>query len=145
MISRGGDLRQESFLRSNIKPLVLLLFVGLLFADVVLGFYIIRERFSPSVGDPAATATPEAPMIQAAATETPVIALPSATPTVEIIAPTATPVPVQTIYVVRTGDTLYSIAKKYGVVVEELARVNQIEDVNLIYIGEELIIPAPQP
>ncbi len=44
------------------------------------------------------------------------------------------------IYKVKKGDTLYSIAKKYGTSVELLKKINNLEDDNL-QEGEELIIP----
>ena len=40
---------------------------------------------------------------------------------------------------VRSGDTLYSISRRYGVSVDELKRANALED-NIISIGQELII-----
>lgn len=43
-------------------------------------------------------------------------------------------------YVVVSGDSLYSIAKKFGISVDELKRVNN-KTSNLLAIGEKLIIP----
>ncbi|WP_028950685.1 lytic transglycosylase domain-containing protein [Sulfurihydrogenibium subterraneum] len=43
-------------------------------------------------------------------------------------------------YTVRPGDTLYSIAKRYGTDVETIKRLNNLED-NTISVGMELIIP----
>jgi len=51
-------------------------------------------------------------------------------------------------YVVRSGDTLNSIAARYGVSPSTLARANGISNPNRIYIGQRLIIPgsaAPAP
>lgn len=45
------------------------------------------------------------------------------------------------IYVVREGDTLYSISRKYQVSVDELQVINQIEG-SSISIGQELIIKS---
>ncbi len=44
-------------------------------------------------------------------------------------------------YIVRPGDTLYSIAVRFGVDVHELARANGITDLSTIYVGQKLIIP----
>ncbi len=44
-------------------------------------------------------------------------------------------------YTVRPGDTLYSIALRFGVDVKELARANGITDMSTIYVGQKLIIP----
>ena len=43
------------------------------------------------------------------------------------------------IYVVKKGDTLYSIAKMFNIEVKKLRTINKIED-NLINLGQELII-----
>ena len=53
-------------------------------------------------------------------------------------------------YVVRSGDTLNSIAARYGVSPSTLARANGISNPNRIYVGQRLVIsgsaaPAPQP
>ncbi len=45
------------------------------------------------------------------------------------------------IYVVRKGDTLWNIAKEFGSTVDGIARVNGIEDKNLIMPGQKLYIP----
>jgi len=45
-------------------------------------------------------------------------------------------------YVVQRGDTLGRIAAKYGVTVQDLMLANDIENANLIYVGQVLVIPA---
>lgn len=45
------------------------------------------------------------------------------------------------IYFVKPGDTLWKIAKQFRSRVEDIARVNNIEDENKIYPGEQLYIP----
>ena len=45
------------------------------------------------------------------------------------------------IYFVKTGDTLWKIAKKFKSTVEDIVRVNNIEDENKIYPGQQLYIP----
>lgn len=47
-----------------------------------------------------------------------------------------------TIYVVQPGDTLWKIAKKYCTTIDEIVRVNNIENPDLIYPNEKLIIPG---
>lgn len=54
----------------------------------------------------------------------------------------ATRAPTSETYTVQPGDTLASIAQQYGITIEELARVNNIKNVNLLSIGQILIIPA---
>jgi LysM repeat protein len=48
-------------------------------------------------------------------------------------------------YQVVTGDTLSSIARRYKVTVEELARINGLSDVHYIRAGWMLAIPKPRP
>ena len=45
-----------------------------------------------------------------------------------------------TTYTVKRGDTLSAIAKKYGTTVAALAKLNNISDVNYIYVGQVLRI-----
>ena len=45
------------------------------------------------------------------------------------------------IYFVKPGDTLWNIAKKFRSTVEDIARVNDIENVNYIQVGRQLFIP----
>lgn len=41
-------------------------------------------------------------------------------------------------YTVQSGDSLWLIAQKYGMTVDEIAKLNNIEDVNMIYTGQIL-------
>ena len=45
------------------------------------------------------------------------------------------------IYFVKPGDTLWKIAKKFKSTIDDIARVNGIEDINKIFVGEQLYIP----
>ena len=45
------------------------------------------------------------------------------------------------IYFVKPGDTLWSIAKKFGSTVEDISRVNGIENSENLQIGKQLYIP----
>ena len=46
------------------------------------------------------------------------------------------------VYIVKKGDTLSKISGILGYSVDELAEYNHIHNVNLIYVGESLRIPA---
>jgi LysM repeat protein len=101
---------------------------------------------------PAVTPTPEWPTdtptpeeVEATATPTP--ELPTPTP-METSTPTATPALTSTpglqgsnTYVVVPGDTLSAIARRFGVTVEAIARVNNIVDVATLRVGQQLTIP----
>ena len=45
------------------------------------------------------------------------------------------------IYYVKQGDTLWKIAKKFGSTVEEIARINGIENVDKLNVAQQLFIP----
>jgi len=47
-------------------------------------------------------------------------------------------------YTIKRGDTLSQIAEKEGVSVADLAKVNKIDNVDLIIEGETIVIPKPQ-
>lgn len=44
------------------------------------------------------------------------------------------------VYIVKKGDTLSKIAKDYKTTVDKLAKDNNIKNVNLIYVGQKIII-----
>lgn len=46
----------------------------------------------------------------------------------------------ETIYIVKKGDTLSAIAKKYGTTYQKIAKDNNIENPNLIYPNQKIII-----
>ena len=46
------------------------------------------------------------------------------------------------IYVVQRGDTLASIAQRFGTTVQAIAQANGITNPNLIFAGQQLIIPS---
>src|SRR5581483_8815793 len=47
-------------------------------------------------------------------------------------------------YIVQEGDTLGSIAQRYGVSVEALQEANHITDANALSVNQTLSIPPPQ-
>lgn len=48
----------------------------------------------------------------------------------------------QTIYIVQRGDTLNQIAANFGTTAIAIAKENNIRNINLIYVGQRLIIPT---
>jgi len=47
-----------------------------------------------------------------------------------------------TIHVVAEGESLFGIAAKYGVSIWDIAERNNITNVNLIFVGQRLVIPS---
>ena len=47
-------------------------------------------------------------------------------------------------YTIQSGDTLWDLSQKYDTTVDELAKLNNIENPNLIYAGATLKIPVAQ-
>lgn len=98
---------------------------------------IASPRPSPSAtasAGPSASAAPT-PVV----TEVPSPATPPPT------APPAAPLPsvVTTPYTVQAGDTLSTIASRFGTTVSVLVALNGITDPSLIRIGQVLRVPAP--
>jgi LysM repeat protein len=99
----------------------------------------------------APTLTPStAPTI---VTAPPIVIVVTATPPPS---PTATPIPPTSVsptvlYVVQPGDSLSSIAVRFGTTVQAIAQANNILNFNLLFVGQRLVIPsrgviaAPQP
>mgnify|MGYP002622646450 CR=1 FL=1 len=60
--------------------------------------------------------------------------------------PTSTPPPTGgQIYIVRAGDTLSAIARRFNTTVAAIAQANSISNVNFIYVGQRLTIPGSGP
>lgn len=55
------------------------------------------------------------------------------------------PQPTVTYYRVQSGDTLSKIAQQYGTTYQYLAEINGIDNPNLIYAGQTLIVPNGSP
>lgn len=55
------------------------------------------------------------------------------------------PCPAPRIHIVRRGETIFSIARRYGVNVQSLVQINGLTDPNQIYKGQKLTIPAIMP
>ncbi|MFV0518934.1 MAG: LysM peptidoglycan-binding domain-containing protein [Lachnospirales bacterium] len=57
---------------------------------------------------------------------------------------TASTVLADTTYVVEKNDTLWKIANSYNTTYQQLAKYNKIENPDLIYVGDEILIPEKQ-
>ncbi|HVU12649.1 MAG TPA: LysM peptidoglycan-binding domain-containing protein [Phototrophicaceae bacterium] len=78
--------------------------------------------------------TEPAPQTTAATTE----AAPQPAGTQEIIATSGAAV----IHTVQSGETIFLIAKQYGVTVNAIVQANHIANPNLLYAGQDLVIPG---
>jgi len=65
------------------------------------------------------------------------------TPTPNLPKPVPTLRTQDTIYYVRQGDTVKSIALRYQLLPKQVIEANQITNPNLIYAGQQLLLPAP--
>jgi len=64
--------------------------------------------------------------------------VPTLIPTTAVLLPTATPDLLAETYVVQAGDTLTRIARRYGLTINELVRLNGLADASTIYVGQVL-------
>ncbi len=122
---------------------------------VTLGEQSIEEYFTPDGQDaivlkPGATQRIRdqlyhAPLTPRAPTSNSPIQIAPTVPSAPIT--TATPVLTSTVktpqrYVVQQGDTLFSLARRYGATVEDIQQANNLAN-DSIYVGQQLIIPTP--
>jgi len=61
---------------------------------------------------------------------------------VGLLIPFAAPVYADTVYVVQRGDTLFSIARNFGVTVQAILNANGLTNPNFIFVGQRLTIPT---
>ncbi len=119
---------------------------------VAVDFYLRRPTSEPEILRPKPTVAARStaqPMLDPPPTPTliiiPIVLPPTTvtappTPT-RVIVPVVAGEPESEIYKIQEGDTLIGIANRFGVTVEEILGMNQIEDPSVISVGEELLIP----
>ena len=56
--------------------------------------------------------------------------------------PKAPEAPKYQVITIKRGDTLWALSRKYGTTVQELAKINNIKNPDLIYAGAPLKVPA---
>jgi LysM repeat protein len=132
-----GNQRTGDLLRKNSTAMLVLFFVALIFADIILAFYLLRRQINPAL----IPAPPQQRQVfLPAILNVPEPAQPALRP--------ATPTPPVKKYIVQRGDTLFSIALAHGVLLDDLILYNDIKNPDLIYVGQELLIPpggTPMP
>lgn len=71
-------------------------------------------------------------------------ALPTVVPTVQPNLPTPGPGG-ETTYEIQSGDTLFNIARRFGVTVDAIVAANQISNPDRLRVGDTIIIPPAAP
>jgi LysM repeat protein len=102
------------------------------------GQTVIAVETTTTTPIPSMTPTTEVGTTPTATTE------PTATATTTAPEPTATPSASEFTYVVRTGDTLWGLAIRFGTTVEAIKARNSLTS-DMIYKGDELTIPGTDP
>lgn len=118
------------------QAVVLVIINAVLALVISLTVVLVFERYRNSAVEPvsaiAQEVTPAGTPVEAGATP----------------APGATPEPVAT-YVVKSGDSLGSVAFRFGVTLDSLMAANGLDNANYIVVGQALVIPsggsAPAP
>lgn len=91
--------------------------------------------------DTTTSASP--PWVEPEQPAAPTTPTPSPAPAPAPAKPVAAPVASGTTYTVVSGDTMYKIAAKYGMTLDQLVALNpQVQNVNLIYVGQKLLLKA---
>ena len=96
---------------------------------------------SPSSTAPLPSSTPPATPSVHPVSPTPPEATATLAPAHATATPDATASPA-TIYEVQAGDTVYSIARRFGTTVDAIVVANNLADASQIYAGQVLIIPT---
>jgi murein DD-endopeptidase MepM/ murein hydrolase activator NlpD len=97
------------------------------------------EGADPATPPDASAAPPEGGDAPPAAADAPPASSPPDPPAPEAAAPPP-PATAKT-YVVQTGDTIYSIARRNGVSVDAILWANKMTDPNVVKVGQKLVIP----
>jgi LysM repeat protein len=128
--------------RNRVVPAILAGLAGLIVIALIV---LVAAVFTRGAGGLAflASDTPTAsltPTLRPTNTPVPVTDTPAATPTVTNT-PGPSPTPTDVVYVVESGDTLFSIAEQFGANVCLIMAVNNITDPSVLSVGQSLIIP----
>ena len=143
-IIQPGDTLFAIATRYDTTVTVLSRLNGIVNPSVIYWGQQIRIPIEEEFGEGGPEATPEATEETApAATEE---AAPEATEeapaATEEPEATATPPADTDAYTVREGDNLYRIALRFGTTVTRLQTLNDINNPNVIYIGQQLVVPG---
>ena len=132
---------------SKKAPIILIIAAILLIVGAVVTIFWVLGAKRPNIPllssetpTPTNTATATATVtLTSTPTDTPTEPPPTNTPTATLIATPSGP----SIYIVQEDDTLVGIAEKFGIDLALLLAMNPGIDPNLIKVGDQIIIPAP--
>jgi len=118
----------------NARRLVLyLLLNAVVSAAVAFGVLWLWNQTHPLLYLPPAASVAQATETELPLALSPTPPAPSATPAVQ---------PTQMTYIVQAGDTLGSIAERYGITLDQLMAANGLTNPNVVSAGQTLVIPA---
>ena len=128
----------------NRRQLAFIILVNALVSLVIalMVMWVVESR-RPDLEELAARFTP---MPQAIIAATPTAGVEASGPG-ESVTPTvdAAPEPESdesAVYIVQAGDSLLSIARRYGISMDDLITANGLDDPNFVFSGQRLMIPA---
>jgi LysM repeat protein len=106
--------------------------------------FVGQQLIIPLAQLPTATLTPSITPIGATATPMVMVIVVTATPSPTAAATSRPPTGVSPsiLYVVQPGDSLSSIAVRFGTTVQAIAQANNILNFNLLFVGQRLVIPS---
>jgi LysM repeat protein len=128
----------------NRRQLAFIILINALISLVIalMVMWVVESR-RPDLEELAARYTP---MPQAILAATPTVEAAESAPG-ESVEPVADAAPApdsdeSAVYIVQAGDSLLSIAGRYGITLDELVAANGLDDPNFVFSGQRLVIPA---
>ena len=124
---------------ASVLTLLLLLTFTVFYPQPTYGADAVTSATPATPAAPGAPAAPAAPVVTAPAAPVaaPVVAAPAAAPAATTVSAAGQ------LYVVVSGDMMWTIAKKFNVSVDQLIALNpQIKNPNLIYPGQNVVVKA---
>ncbi len=140
----GAHLRERRKRRVGLPQGDLLLPLALVVAIVVLWLWKPWQAREPQAMAPARSTAPTPTPVETPLSSATYEVAPTATPlNSPTPPPTATLPPNQTVHTVESGETIETIAKKYGTTTKAILQANGLGASSVIHAGDELIIPLP--